>query len=829
MFTSFSLPILGLRRRPVDVPMSATFLMSRSWLTLACMALLVAGCGGAESRKAKHLAKGDAFLAAGNLEKARVEYRNALQIVPTDSVARYDNGVVAERLGSPREAAQFFQGAIDSNPDNVLARASLGRVYLFGGAPDKALETIKPSIEKHPDDPKLLTVRAAANMQLKDTADALKDAERAVQLAPTDEDAISVLAGIYKSQNDGPKAQALLQDAIKRIPGTINLRLVLAQLDSSLGKRDEVQALLLELVKLQPNDKAHRLRLAQFYARNNQNDETEQVLRDGIKALPHERDLKTALVDFLAGRRSQEAAEKEVNALIAADPTDYELKFVQAHFYEQAKQFPQAATVYEQVIAAAKLQPAGIAARNRLAALRVETNEIPAAEKLIAEVLAESPRDNDALILRGNLALAQKDPRAAITDLRAVLRDQPNAVGVMRTLARAHLANDEPALAEETMRRAVDASPNDPAARLDLAQLLTQLGKPDQAKPVIEALVKQQPNDLQALDAQFRIAVATKDMVLAKASADALVAAEPKAGIGYYYLGKLAELDKRPQDSISLYSKALELQPESSEPLEALARVLVESKRAPEALKRLDEVNEHYPKLPVAANLKGEVLLSTQHPEDAAQAFQTAIDREPTWWTPYRNLAATQLVEHNNDAAIGTLRLGIGKVLSPTELVTQLAVLFERQGKPDDAAGVYEAALRRDPKSDVVNNNLAMLLVTYKKDPASLERAKELSARFASSSNPNYLDTYGWVLYKRGDAAAAVAALQAAAAKTPDSPVSLYHLGMAEALAGQSDAARETLTRSLRSGRDFSGMEEARATLDKLGKDRPSGAVPAKS
>src|SRR5580692_12429255 len=97
---------------------------------LLVVTLLVAGCGGAESRKAKHLEKGQTFLAAGNLEKARVEFRNALQIQPTDSEARYENGVVAEKLGNFREAAQFYQGAIDVNADNVPARVGLGRVYL---------------------------------------------------------------------------------------------------------------------------------------------------------------------------------------------------------------------------------------------------------------------------------------------------------------------------------------------------------------------------------------------------------------------------------------------------------------------------------------------------------------------------------------------------------------------------------------------------------------------------------------------------------------------------------------------------------------------------
>jgi len=81
------------------------------------------------------------------------------------------------------------------------------------------------------------------------------------------------------------------------------------------------------------------------------------------------------------------------------------------------------------------------------------------------------------------LELAQKDPKSAIVDLRSVLRDQPNSIGVMRALARAHLANGEPALAEETMRRALDANPKDPSVREDLAELLVNLGKPCKPSP----------------------------------------------------------------------------------------------------------------------------------------------------------------------------------------------------------------------------------------------------------------------------------------------------------------------------------------------------------
>lgn len=796
---------------------------------LLAATLLVAGCGGVESRKAKHLEKGQTFLAAGNFEKARVEFRNALQIAPTDSEARYEVGLVDEKLGNVREAAQFYQGAVDIDPDNVRARANLGRIYLLSGAPEQALTMIKPGFDKHPDDVGLLTVRAASRIQMKDVSGALTDAERAVQLAPTNEDAVAVLAGIYKFQNQTDKARTLLEEAVKRTPATVELRLALAQLYAGVGQQAQVEALLLDLVRLQPNEKAHRIRLAQYYAGLDHVDEAEQTLRHAVKDLPGARDLKMALVQFLAARRSREAAEKELNTLIAADPTDYELKFGLGQFYEQGNDVAKAEAVYNGVIKAAGTDGPGLVARNRLAALLVQQNDIAGAQKLIAEVLDKAPRDDDALILRGNLALAQKDPKTAIADLRSVLRDQPNSVGVMRALARAHLANGEPALAEETMRRALEANPKDPNVRVDLAELLTKLGKPEQAKPVIDELVKQQPNNYAALDIQFKVDVANKDVAAAKAAADEMVALQPKQFPGYYYQASIAANDKRLNEAVPLYAKALELAPEAQEPLQGLMRALVGLNRTPEALKRLDGVIAAYPVSPFAANLKGELLLELQRPADAQPAFKTAIDRNPMLPLSYRNLALAEYLAKDSNAAIATLQAGIGKVQTPEVLEAELATLFERLGKFDDAIQVYESALRRDPRSEVTANNLAMMLVTYKKDQASLDRAKTLSARFANSPNSAFLDTYGWVLYKRGEGAAAVIALQNSAAKSPDSPVLLYHLGMAEAQAGQDAAARDNLTRSLQSGKQFSGMDEAKATLEKLAKLASNAAPLPKS
>jgi len=764
---------------------------------------------------AKHMAKGREFLAAQNYEKARIEFQNALQIAPTDAEARFDNGVVDEKLGKPRNAAAFYQATIDVNPDHVGARTNLARLYLFSGEPDKAIELIKPVLDKHPDDAELLTVRAAARQQQKDNAGALGDAERAVSLAPENEDAVAVLAGLYTSNGQLDKARTLLEGSIQKIPDTVDLRLALAQIFARQDRQEDAEALLIKLVQLKPAEKAHRLRLAQYYERVKQVDAAERTLREAVKALPNEHDLKFALVEFLGEQRGRDAAEQELKHMVAADPADAELQFALARYYEKVSQPTQAAAVYQGVIEAHKLDSSGLTARDRLAELRRQGGDPTAALKLVEEVLNKSPRDDDALLVRGEIALSRQDPRAAIADLRAVLRDQPNAVSVLRILARAHLANGEPAVAEETMRHAVEANPNDAALRLDFAQLLMGLNKPDQAKPILAELLKKQPTNLPALEQQFRASLMTGDLSTAQIAAANVVAAQPKSAAGYFFEGMVAEAQKRNDEALKLYANAVDVEPNSLEPLQAQMRLLVNLKRVDEAYKRADEVSQRYPKSALGAEAKGELLLAQRRASEAQISFAEAIARAPSWWPPYHGLAAAKMASNDPSGALETLKKAESVVQSPERVEIDLAGLLEASGRPDDAIATYETILKRDPQSEVAVNNLAMLLAN-RKDQASLDRAKSLAARFAESGNPSFMDTYGWVLYKHGEAAASLPVLERVVAKAPNEPVALYHLGMAQSQLGSSGEARENLQRAVQSGAKFPGLDEAKATLQKI-------------
>ena len=210
---------------------------------------------------------------------------------------------------------------------------------------------------------------------------------------------------------------------------------------------------------------------------------------------------------------------------------------------------------------------------------------------------------------------------------------------------------------------------------------------------------------------------------------------------------------------------------------------------------------------------------------EAKEAFRHAMTVAPKWWPPYRGMAKAQLLGKESLAdVIDGLRRAKPVVDQNERLSEVLANLLLRQGKSDEAIVEYQETLRQHPKSDVAANNLAMLLVTYRSDAGSLNQARDLAVRFASSPSLDYRDTYGWVLYKRGEAAAAVPVFARIVAESPDAVVARYHLGMAQALAGNRAEARDNLMRAVDSGKRFPGLDEAKSALERLGGPAPEAA-----
>jgi tetratricopeptide (TPR) repeat protein len=784
--------------------------------SILMLALLISACGGAKSRLASHMRRGQDYYQNGDFAKAGVEFRNAMQIDPKDAQARVMAAQTAEKLGQLRNAYGLLQSVVEEHPDNVAARTALGRLLITAGEPKPGLDAIKPVIAKQPNDASLLALRGAAESALKEGAAARADADRAVAIDPKNEDAVDLRAALYRQDGNLPAAIKLVSDAAAAQPAIAGYHQVLTSLYEAANQPELAEGQLRALVKLKPDQLGYRAQLAVFLSRSKRLDDAQKVLDEAVKALPHSDDAKLLQVDFLAQQRTHYAAEQTLREYIKADSDNYALRLelgnMLQHFGESAK----AIEVFSGIAKSAGTAASGLIARDRLALIAVGEKREADAQRLLAEVLKVSPRDNDALAIRGELELAHGDSTSAIADLRAVLRDQPRNPSINRVLAQALVAHGDMALAEEPMRTAVEAAPTDGSLRVLLAQLLFQLQQPEQGLTVLQDGIKALPTDKTLNDALVRTDMARKDLAAAAKAADAYRQAKPDDAAPYLLAGLVAQADNRLDDAQALFEKALVIQPHGYDVLTQLVHLQVQRGQGAKAVARLQGLITAEPKGALIPNLLGEVYLEQKDFNAARQTLGVAIANDPKWWMPYRNLALAKFGSGDAAGAIQTYQDGLK--LAPTEvaMLADLGSLYERAGRIDDAQKLYEGWVAHDPKSQVAANNLAMLLVSYRTDKASLDRAQSLTAGFATAANGDLLDTAGWVQFKRGDYSQALPVLQRAAQLMPQSHEVHYHLGMAELRSGQADRARSDLETALAGSSRFFGEEDARAALASL-------------
>ncbi|HTV50585.1 MAG TPA: tetratricopeptide repeat protein [Steroidobacteraceae bacterium] len=785
-------------------------------LSLILLLGVLSACGGAQSRLASHMSRGQQYFADGNFAKANVEFRNAMQLAPKSSAARIMAARTAESLARPRDAVGLYQSVLELDPDNLEARTQLARLYVLGGAANQALGILAPGLAKHPGDAALLTVRAGAEAQLNELTQAQTDVDRALRLAPTHEDAVALRAGLYRKANDAADAIALLESTLRRIPSSVGLRQVLADVYAESGEQEKAADQVRALIRLVPTELRYRYVLASLEERTRHPDAAQRVLEEAVRAFPDSDSPKLALVSLLTRAHGREAGERVLRGYIAQQPKDLDLPLELGALLQSTGAMVDARAEYQEVIRRDGTGPKALAAMDRLAALDFAHANFDAARQQLTAVLKVNPGDNDALALRAQIALIKGDSASAVGDLRVVLRDHPRSAGLQQLLARAYLQQGDPDLALQAMQSALDANPADDAVRIEVALLMIRTQKADQAVKLLQDSAQRAPDNVPLQDTLIRAYLNVHDFGDARTAAEALQTRRPNLADGFYLAGLASQGQHRWDDAGTAFERALRLHPGDFQVLSALAEMQAATGHRAQALALLRNETTRDPKDAAALDLLGQLYLADRQPALAVQALNAAVSVAPHWWLAARNLAVAKLAMHDFDGAIAAYRLAIKAAPAEATLVNELATLYVSHGRSEAAIGAFEDWHRRNPQVQLVARNLAMLLVTYRRDRASLDEARDLTEAFSSSTDGHLLDTNGWVHFKREEYAAAVPILQRATERAPEAREIRYHLGMAELRTGQKDRARRDLTSAVSGSARFAGVDEARATLASL-------------
>lgn len=794
-----------------------------SFTVLALLLLGLVSCGGAEARKEKYLEKGKTYLSTGDYVKASVEFKNVLQIDPKHVEAYYYMAQVHEKQGDFQKAYVALNKTLELAPKHQGAMLALAKIYLLAHEADKAEPLAEQVLVMDPGNADALVIRAAVRFNRKQTEDALKDIRDALDREPEHVNGIALLSTIYKAIGQAEKGELLLKSSVEKSPQEARFKLLLIQYYVLEDKIDQAIPLMRQVIDQQPEHLEYYNKLAAYYDKLGDTQAAEGVFREAVAKLPDDIRPKRALIRYLSEHRDLMFAQMETANLIKQQPDNADLKLIAAELYVQSKDVQRAEQIYRDMIEADPMAPSSSLARYGLARLLFDLKHFDESRKVLAELLENNSNDMNGLKMRGMYSLAENDASAAIADFNSVLKQQPDDTETLKLLARAYLAAGQTELAGEHLKRLIQLRADDMDARRMLASLRWQQRRYDEVIEQGRAMLAADENNAMAAGMLAKAYIATGEFALAQQIAERWRKQQPEHVLGYHLAGEVLAAQKKYSAAIDAYKQALQHAPDALEPLSALVRNALLAGKPGIAESYLRGVIDKQADNVVAHNLLGETLMAKKDFADAVKSFQAAIDHNPSLWLPYRNMASAYLQMHQQPMAVESYRKGIAAATRKDLLSFNLAALYEDMGRVDEALALYQSLLNGEHGSPLAAGRMALLLVERRDDASSRDRALSLVENFATSSNPDQLDTLGWVYYKRGELDKALQTLVKAEGLSPGPDLMLqYHLGLVYMDRGDHEQAKKYLETVIDADQPFELREHARQMLDRLNRTASS-------
>lgn len=790
---------------------------SRHYRSLLCLLLLavigLSGCTNAEKAKAEHVNRGEAYLKELKYQEASLEFRNAIQIDGNLAAAHWGLARAFEGLQRFPEMIDELRKTLDLDQTNQEARVKLGNYYLAAslGRPElinEAERLAKETLERDANHIEGHILMGSVLFARKDTQKAFAELNRAIELNPSRVESYLSLARFYIVTNEREKAEELYKRAI-----SVNGNSPLAH--SEYGK---------------------------FLVQQNRMQEAEASLLKAIEVGPTDRNAHFVLASFYLVSKQFDKAEKEYKALADLDKDKPESQVVLADFYSSINRSDDAVKIYQDVLAKS---PDYLQGRYRLAEILLMKGDAQGATTQIEEALKKDKNDRQALLLRARVQLQKQNPdavKAAIEDLKNVLQQEPNSRAGLYFMAQANYSlglidqarafagdlerNYPEYLPAKLMQVQINMAGGDPRTVVTLSsELLNRLSRtaPDRDNSPQLLAELTQKSHLARGAAQLQL----KNVPAARADFEAARQIAPGDPTVYNNLALVALQENKPEDALASYENALRVDGTNFVALNGIITQYARSKELDKAHSRVDQALSAYPNVSWLHFLKGQVYGYQANGQAAEAELRRALEIDPNYLPAYSSLAALFINAKQEDRAIAEYKKILAIRPDNAAVYTLIGMLEDARQNYDAAADNYRKALERDQNSSIAANNLSWLYAVTGK--GNLDEAVRL-AQTVVQRNPNvagFVDTLGWVYYKKNLYSAAVEQLQKAvaldeaaarAANVPPSASYHYHLGMALKGKGDKDASRRALETALRLAekKPFADVEEARKALATL-------------
>ena len=780
---------------------------------LIAVALLLGACTTPEKAKAQHVARGQALLKDKKFQEASLEFRNALQIDDKLADAHWGLANAYEGLQRYQEAFEEMKAVVALDSHNLDVRVRLGSYYLMGGKQSPA---------------------------------ALSEAERlAKEVLQKDGNHIEghiLMGSVLFAQDHKPDAFAELNRAIEIDPKRAESYLSLARFHSLTNDLATAESIYQRAISVNSSSPLAHYEYGKFLVQIKRLDNAETEFQKAVQADGNNREARFILASFYLVNRQIAKAEEAYKALAELDKDKPEGRSVLADFYSATGRMDEALAIYKEVVAKSPDYAQG---HYRLAEIMLTRGDVAAARNEVANILKRDAKDRQAMTLRARIAMQSSEPsdlKAAIEDLREVLKQEPNSRPGLFFMAEANYRlgqidqarsfageldrNYPDYLPGKLMQVQINLAGGDPRSALQSAsQLQERLAKasPDRdTSPQMLAELR-----ANTLVVHGSAALRLRDTKTARQDFLAARDAAPRSTDIYVNLAAVALAENKPDEASSFYNSALAIDGANFNSLRGLINIYAGQNKIDQAHARIDQALATQPNNASLHFLKGQAYGFERNAQGAEAEFRRALEIDGNYLAAYSALGVLFVNTNQQDRAIQEYQKIVERRPDNAAAYTLMGMLEMNRQNFDAAADYFRKAIAKDENSVFAANNLAWIYAVYGK--GNLDEAVRLaqSAVQASPQVPSFVDTLGWVYYKKGLYGAAAEQLKKAvsvdeaAARTSNgvaSPIYRFHLGVALAAKGDKAGARREIETALRLSEktNFPEADEARKALATL-------------
>ncbi|HEX9545020.1 MAG TPA: tetratricopeptide repeat protein [Pyrinomonadaceae bacterium] len=773
----------------------------------------ISGCANPEKTKVAHVEKGEVYLKDEKFQEASLEFRNAIQIDERFAAAHWGLARAFEGLQRFPEAFDELRKTTELDADNFDARVKLGNYYIAGA---------------------------------KGRSEMIAEAERlAIEILQKNANHVEghiLIGSVFFAQNQHDKALAEMNYAVELDPKRVESYLSLARFYIVTNENGKAEETFKRAIAVNYNSGLAHTEYGKFLVQLNRSADAEAEMGKAVEVEPSNRASRFVLASFYLVNKQLDKAEVAYKALVELNKDKPEGRAVLADFYSSINRLDEAINIYKDII---EQTPDFTQGRYRLGEIMLMRGDSAGAIAQIDEILKKDQHDRQALLLRARVRAQtgqSNDLLAAVEDLKEVLIQEPNSRAGLYFMAQANynLGNLDQArafagdleryypdyLPAKLMRIQINLASGDTKTvwRLstELIERVAQTAPDRNSSPQMLAEIKAK--------AYISRGTAALQQGNPEAARKDFLAARDVSTADTYPLISLASValaEKKTDEAVGFYENALAIDSTNFNGLSGLIRLYAGKGEINKAHARLNQVLQSFPGNASLHYLKAQAYGFEHNSAQAEIELRKTLELDPNYIAAYSALATLFINTHQQDRAIAEYQKILEHRPDNATAYTLIGMLDDSRQNYEAAADSYRKAIGKDQNAVIAANNLAWLYAAN--GIGNLDEAVRL-AQGVVQRNPNipgFVDTLGWVYYKKGLYEAAVEQLQKAveldqrAAKSGGAnpePYYSFHLGMALKAKGDKQAARRELEQAMRLGErsPFTEEDEARSALATL-------------